>query len=518
MRGVRARAGATAGALLLAGGAAGCGAVGLGSAETRPVTVGTTDTVTTLDPAGAYDAGSWNLYSNLYQSLLTFAPGSATPVPDAARRCGFHGDELLVYSCELRDGLTFADGHRLTARDVKFSFDRVRRIASPQGPAPLLRNLDGVEASGARVTFRLRTPDATFPFKIATGAGSIVDSARYPADRLRTGQTADGSGPYVLKRYVPGHSAELEPNGRYRGAVEQGGGEVVVRYFPDSGGLSEAWRRHTVEVAARQLRPADIARQKTSDAHVRMVDSPGSEIRSMVFNVREGAPAAPAAVRRAVASLVDREALARDVHLRTVEPLYSIVPQGFTGHATPFYDDCPRPDPERARSLLRQAGIRTPVAFTLAHSRGAAAQEEAALLKQQLESSGLFEVEVRRVEWQEFQQGYAAGAYDAYLIGWLADYPDPDTFAAPLVGKDSSLHTGYSSDRIEELIRATERSPQRGRAAGDFRALQKTVAADVPLLPLWQKKNYVLGDPGISGTQYLSDGTGIWRLWRLGRI
>ncbi|MEK8171238.1 hypothetical protein NKH77_22560 [Streptomyces sp. M19] len=51
-----------------------------------PIRVGTTDRVTSLDPAGAYDAGSWALFGNLYQSLLTFRSGapSRCPTPPAA--------------------------------------------------------------------------------------------------------------------------------------------------------------------------------------------------------------------------------------------------------------------------------------------------------------------------------------------------------------------------------------------------------------------------------------------------
>lgn len=41
---------------------------------------------------------------------------------------------------------------------------------------------------------------------------------------------------------------------------------------------------------------------------------------------------------------------------------------------------------------------------------------------------------------------------------------------------------------------------------------------DVPVLPLWQKKDYVLAGPDVAGSEHLSDGTGVWRLWRLSRM
>ncbi|MEV4437865.1 ABC transporter substrate-binding protein [Streptomyces sp. NPDC049577] len=506
------------GVVLLAVGATACDFTP-GGGDDGPITVGTTDTVTTLDPAGAYDAGSWALFGNVYQSLLTFTPGSASPVPDAARRCAFKGDDLRTYVCELRPGLTFADGSALTAKDVKFSFDRILRIKSPQGPESLLKTLSAVDTpSGGEVVFRLRAPDATFPFKIATGAGSIVESSRYPADRLRTDGAADGSGPYVLKDYKPGDTAELRPNEHYTGAAKQTGGAVTVRYFPDSGAMSRAWKKRSVDVVTRQMPPTDIAALSPTDSSVRVMESSAASTRFLVFNLRDGSPTRETAVRQAVAAVVDREPLARDVHLRTVEPLYSLIPQGLTGHSTSFYDAYPRPDANRAKALLEKAGVRTPVRFTLAYSQGAATDQEAALLGRQLDDTGLFEVTTRRVAWKEFQEGYARGDYDAYCLSWLADFPDPDTFTSPLVGEDGALHSGYTSARVEQLIRDTQRNYQRGRVADDFRAIQKVIAQDVPLVPLWQKKDYTLSTASISGTEYLSDGTGIWRLWQLGRI
>src|SRR5689334_1564752 len=91
----------------------------------RTIEVGTTDEVTSLDPAGAYDAGSWALFSNVFQSLLTFEPGGTSPVPDAARSCDFVGSQPTTYRCTLRTGLAFPSGRTMTAEDVKYSFDRV---------------------------------------------------------------------------------------------------------------------------------------------------------------------------------------------------------------------------------------------------------------------------------------------------------------------------------------------------------------------------------------------------------
>ncbi len=114
--------------------------------RTDPIAVGTTDEITSLDPAGAYDAGSWAIYSNVYQSLLTFKPGFTEPVPDAAESCGFAGSGLTTYRCTLRDDLTFSNGRRMTAEDVEYSFERMLGIKTDVGPQPLFPTLKSVDS------------------------------------------------------------------------------------------------------------------------------------------------------------------------------------------------------------------------------------------------------------------------------------------------------------------------------------------------------------------------------------
>lgn len=482
------------------------------------ITVGTTDVVTSLDPAGAYDAGSWALFGNVYQSLLTFKPSSVTPVPDAAKKCDFVGSGLMTYRCEVRDDITFANGHKLTAEDVKFSVDRVATIKSDQGPLPLFSTLKSTEAEGQTVTFHLRSRDATFPLKIATGAGAIVDHTEYPADELRTDHGADGSGPYVIKSYDDGVRVHLAPNPAYRGAIDETGGPVDIRYFKTSADLAKAWQAKKVDVTHRQMPPAVIAGLDTSAEDIRMNEADSAEIRNLVFNVRQGSPMSQLPVRKAIAAVIDRDKIVTDVFDSTVDPLYSLVPQGITSHSTAFFDEFPEPDVDEAKHLLADAGISTPVEFSLGYAPGGTAGPEAAELRKQLEATGLFKVKTIGKPWTTFQKDYAKGEFDAYTVGWLPDFPDPDNFIAPLVGADSALQGGYQSKRVDQLITATQQFGERGQAADDFKELQQVIAQDVPVVPLWQKKDYVLSSAEVTGAQYLSDGTGIWRLWELGWI
>ncbi|MFG2717237.1 ABC transporter substrate-binding protein [Streptomyces sp. NPDC048416] len=520
MRSIRMRMVAIGAAVVVAG-VGGWQLLPSDQAKKDPIAIGTTDVITSLDPAGAYDAGSWAIYNNVYQSLLTFREGSSTPVPDAAKSCTFIGQKLQTYQCVLRDDLTFSGGRKVTAEDVKFSFDRIVKINSDVGPEPLFSMIASVKAEGDTVTFNLKTKDATFPSKLATGAGSIVDSTQYPADALRKGDSVTGSGPYLLKGYskdADGRpvSASLEPNPHYHGAVSKAGLPVTVRYFAEADQLNDAWQAKQVDVTHREMPPSVLAKLSPSP-DLRITTSPGYDIRTINFNLKSSSPVSKTKVREAAASLIDRGALVNAVYSGTVDPLYSVIPQGFTGHSTAFFDAYPQPDPVRAKALLK--GEQLPVHFDMAYRKLGANGAEAEEIKKQLEKDGLFKVNlIAEADWPKMQQNYAEGKYDAYTAGWLADFPDPDNFSQPLVGTGNSLHNNYSDKTVDDLIRQTQEYTDRGRTADDFKALQEKVAEDVPLIPLWQGKNYVLGSKDVSGSQYLSDGTGVWRLWELGWI
>ncbi|MFF4401281.1 ABC transporter substrate-binding protein [Streptomyces sp. NPDC001480] len=498
-------------------------AVGIGGWQLLPsqedkdktITVGTTDAVTSLDPAGAYDAGSWALFSNVFQSLLTYDAGSVLPVPDAARSCGFVDTELKTYRCELRSGITFPSGRAMTAEDVKYSFDRVKKIKSDVGPASLLSTLGSVTVVGDRITFHLSSPDATFPFKVATGAGSIVDREKYPAGTLRSGNDVDGTGPYRLTAYTKGEQATLEPNSSYAGYLKSTGRPVELRYYAGSDKLEAAWKGKQIDVASRTLPPKVLSGLSASDPGQRVTESDSSETRNLYLNTRKSSPLRDPRVRRALAWLVNREQLAATVYDGTVDPLYSLIPSGLTGHSTSFFDAYPKQSVEKAKQLLTEAGVSAPVHFTFGYGKRDAAAEEAAELKKQLEAGGLFKVDLKGYEWTDFQKQWATGKLDAWAVGWVADYPDPDTFGAQLVGTGSTMNTGYSNKLVDNTILDSQRYADRGQVAQDFRSVQDDVARDVPLIPLWQRKEYVVSNEDVGGGQYLDDGTGVFRLWRL---
>lgn len=522
-------------AVVLAVGAVGGWMVLRASDDKEPIVVGTTTTPTWVDPAAAWDAAAWALMSNVFQSLLAFAPGQDQPVPDAAEECGFTDDEIMVFRCTLRSDLVFSNGNEVTAEDVEFSYERILAMGERaeeddsfdySGPAGLLGTLEEVRTDGRDVIFELNQPDATFPYVVAGAAGSIVDRESYEEKEPRTDGEAVGSGPFLLTGFEPEELAELEPNPLYRGAFDLPEYPVTVRYFVEGPGgmpaeelLADAWEDGELDVNEGVMPPEIMAQLNPASTEYRFFESTGGSIRTLSFALDRGGPFADVVARRAVASLLDRDALTRHVHRNTVEALYSLIPAGFTGHGTPFSDQYSSRDPDEVRQEMEDAGLELPVPFELAYSRSPATHEEAQLIKEQLEADGLFEVEIEFHPWGEFTHGvFVEGSYDAYLIGWRPDYPDPATFTDGLLGPPNGLGTGFSNGLVNGLIAATQAEEDRARSAQAFREIHERAAEETPIIPIWQEKRIALSTPDITGIQYLADNSSMWRLWELGRI
>ncbi|MEW2140865.1 ABC transporter substrate-binding protein [Streptomyces sp. NPDC005409] len=512
---------ATAAALL-----SGCGSTdGSNAGSGKGVVMGISDKVKSTDPASGYDPGSWLLFNNVFQSLLSFPKGGTTPEPDAAQSCAFEGGDSKVYKCTLREGLKFSNGHSLTSKDVKFSFERTLKINDENGPAVMLSSIAGIDAPDDKtVVFRLKTSDATFPSKIASGAGSIVDHSEYPADKLRTDNKAIGSGVYKLDS-ISEKSATFSVNGSYSGKAKAKNTGVTLKFFNgDQAGLKAVLERGDVDFAFRGLAAKDIAAlasTKTGDNKVDVVQGTGAEVEHMVFNVNDPV-VGKLPVRKAIAYLVDRDALVKDVYAGTATPLYSIVPTGIAGHTTPFFDRYGgSPQVDKAKAVLKAAGINGKIKLTLwsTPSRyGPSTDQQFEVIAKQLNDSGLFEADMKSVEYEQYEKDIEAGKYGVYVKGWVPDYPDADNFTQPFFGPGNVLKNNYDNKEITgTIIPSTSAKSDRTAANTDYNRLQDIVAEEVPILPLWQGKQYAVTRQNVNGLQWSLDASTVFRFWEISK-
>ncbi len=488
------------------------------------ITVGTTDKITTIDPAGSYDNGSFAVMNQVYPFLMNTPYGSPDVEPDIAESAEFTAP--TEYTVKLKPGLKWANGHDLTASDVKFTFDRQLKIAAPDGPSSLLWNLDSTEAvDDTTVVFHLKSGnDQTFPQILSSPVGPIVDEEVFSADELTPDDAiVEGeafAGPYSITSYDMNELVSYEAFDGYQGLLgKPATAEVNVKYFADSSNLKLEIEQGGVDVAFRSLSATDIEDLGTND-DVEVVNGPGGETRYITFNfdtqpygakTAEADPAKALAVRQAVANLVDRDALATQVYKGTYTPLYSYVPEGLTGATESLkdlYGEGGKPSVEKAKKALSDAGVTTPVKLSLQYSNdhyGPSSADEYALVKSQLEADGLFQVDLQTTEWVQYSKDRVADVYPAYQLGWFPDYSDADNYLTPFFLTENFLANHYSNPEVDELIQAQGVETDPAKRAELIGQIQDTVAKDLSTVPLLQGAQVAVVRQGVTGADKTLD-------------
>lgn len=476
---------------------------------TASIIVGTSDKVRTIDPAGSYDHGSLTVEIQVYQFLYGFVGDGNAPVPDAAESCDF--TEPTIFECTLKPDLKFANGHDLTSSDVKFSFDRIVKINDENGPASLLGNLESVAAPDPlTVQFTLKAPnDQTWVQVLATSAGPIVDEEVLSPDALTPDEDIVAanafSGPYTITSYNVNDTIEFTPYEGYQGGQPTPANpSVTLKTFTDATNLKLSITNGDIDVAYRSLTPTDIESLQ-GDSNVTVWQAKGGEIRYIVFNLETqpgDTPEQKFAVRQAVASLVDRDALSTSVYKGQYIPLYSYVPDGYVGATTAVGDAYPL-STDAAAKYLSDAGVSTPVELNLQYNPdhyGSSSDQEYGLIKQQLESSGLFTVNLQSTEWVTYSKERVADAYPAYQLGWFPDFPDADNYLNPFFNANNFLANHFDAKDIQDLITAevTETDPA-ARQAG-IEEIQKVMAEKyLSTLPLLQGSQWAFSGTDVTG-------------------
>ena len=505
-----------AGALVLAG----CAGNGGTGASGKAITVGTTDKITSIDPAGSYDNGSFAVMTQVYPFLLDTPYGSPDPKPSIAESASFINP--TTYEVKLKKGLTFENGHKLTASDVKFSFDREIKINDPNGPSSLLGNLGSISTPDAlTVDFHLKAAnDQTFPQVLTSPAGPIVDEQVFNPDKVTTDDAIVKGKPFAGQYYISSYKVnqliQYKKFDGYKGINGAAKTDTVnVKYYAKADNLKLDIQSNAIDVAYRSLTATDVANLK-KNSKVQVIDGPGGEIRYITFNFNtmpygaktpEADAAKATAVRQAAADLIDRNAIATQVYKGTYTPLYSFVPDGLTG-ATPvlktaYGDGNGGPSLDKAKQVLQAAGVTTPITLNLQYNGdhyGPSSGDEYGLIKSQLENGGLFKVNLQQTEYVQYSKDRTSDAYPAYQLGWFPDYSDADDYLTPFFAKNNFLVNHYDSPTVQGQLAKEVSDTDPADRTKAIEQVQQTLAKDLPTLPLLQGASVAVVGKDVKGT------------------
>jgi peptide/nickel transport system substrate-binding protein len=483
------------------------------------VVIGTTDSIASLDAADAYATRDWEILKNFNEPLLKWVPGSGEEiVPGLAASMPVPSDDGLTWTVTLREGLTYADGTPLTADVAATQLTRLLTI-SETGPNQVGLTLGNPYVSSVEATddltlvFTLPAPIAFFPQLLASAAYIPPNPEIFPAEELNIFPEAPltGTGPWTVTNIVPDESMTLEPNPNYYGD-QPNLDQVIIRQFGDPQSMALAVQNGEIDIAWRIL-GSELATELGNVDGLNSVVVPAGPIRYLIINhVLE--PTNDPNVRKAIASVIDRDELSDVIFGGAVDPLYSQVPPGFLGANEAFDSLYASPDLDEARAFLEASGyseenkLVLPVWYPPEHY-GATTADGVLLIVQQLEATGMIDVDVQAQEWGTYIGAVVGGEeYPVSVLGWFFDFPDPENYLQPFIenggigtmvtSKDGDITPGVNPELLSLLTASRSETDPAARAA-ILEQLQDVYADEVVTVPLWIEPEFIVYRDGICG-------------------
>jgi peptide/nickel transport system substrate-binding protein len=341
-------------------------ALSASSALAQELTIGTATDITSVDPHFSDLAPNQALRQHIFDSLVHVGPNNER-MPGLAVEWG-RKDDPLVWEFKLRRGVRFHDGTPFTARDAAFSIERAPVV--PSAPATVSRRVAEVAAvevvDDHTLRIRTKTPTPILPNNLAYLAivSARIGLGAMPGD-FNTGRHAIGTGPYRFVEFVSGSRVVLAPNPDHWGE-KPAWSRVTVRPIPNAAARTAALLAGDVDVIG-DVPPIDVPRLRRDPRFV-VSDIVSNRIMFWTLDVfRDQAlhitandggvipnPLRDKRVREAIMLAIDRQVIVDRVMEGLAVPANQIVPAGFGGHAPDLV--VPRPDIERARRLMAEAG------------------------------------------------------------------------------------------------------------------------------------------------------------------
>jgi peptide/nickel transport system substrate-binding protein len=480
------------------------------------IVVGTTASVSTIDPADAYSTFTGTLLYNLGDRLYTYQLGGTQLVPQLAAALPKVSGDGLIYTIPLRQGVQFHDGTPFDAAAMAFSLNRF--IQNGGSPAFLLSDFVAtVQASQPfELIIKLKKPFAAFPSLLAFAGACAVSPKAYEIKEGAFNPTEFvGTGPYRLTRFGT-DQLRLEAFDRYWGEKPKNSG-IDIQFFSSTANLFNAFRTRAVDLAYQDL-AVDQVRLLQTDAAAngwQVIEKSGSGVNYLTLNLKSP-PLDQVRVRQILAAVIDRPLLQSRVFQGQVDPLYSLIPSSL-GEAEPVFQAYGDRNIDQAEEWLEEAGYsaENPLKLEFWYRSNVTNDNLVALTTRAVAKKSLgdrIQIDLKSVESTTAYKNLDKGAYPIFLLNWSPDFLDPDNYIQPFLecaqgspqegctdGSSFLQGSFYYSAQANQLIDQSRKAQDPAQRRQIFAQLQTLLAQEVPFIPLWQSKDYLFAQPGITG-------------------
>lgn len=469
----------------------------------KVIRVAAVDPQVALDPQQFTYSIVMKITDNITESLLTTTSDGLVPTLLAAMPT--ISDDNMTYSFELLPDVKFHDGTTLKASDVKYSYERLIKMAKM---ATLLENVVGYdemsagtadELSGIEVqddthfTIQLKKPYAPFLSVLSTAYCTIYPQEACEAAGNNWGMTTlIGTGAFKLDSYQTGVGATLSRFDDYHGGAVALSG-LDYKFIEDVNTQVLEYQKGNVDYV-------DV------DPSIYPVYSSNPDLKDQMhgfqptgcysLNVNSKTYSDPK-VREAIALSIDRKAICESILHGTATVPNSYIPAGIIGHddSLPEFEY----NPEKAKSLLAEAGY--PNGIDLRVTVNTKYQGNVAIataFQQQAKAAGI-NVEVEQVDSAAWSDMKKNGGVDCGISNWYVDYSDPESMLYPMTKTDTNSsfwHNAEFDKLMDEGIATTDEAE---RQEIYKKAEHIMTREDWATTPLYNETKFYLLNPHITG-------------------
>jgi len=489
---------------------AACAALGLSAgiaqaqAPTQNLRIGLREDPDILDPTLARTFVGRIVFASLCDKLFDIND-KLEIVPQLAT--GYTWEDPRTLLIRLREGVRFHDGDIMDAEAVRYSLNRHLTMQGSFRRSEI-NTIEAMEVvSPLQIRIRLTGPSAPFLSQLTDRAGMIISPRAAEAAGRNFGNHPVCAGPFRFVERVAQDRIVVERFPEYWNAGAVHLNRITYLPIPDSTVRLANLQSGALEMV-QTIDPDDVpAVRRNSRLRVSVSDELGYQ--GITINTGNGARAQTPMgqnprVREAFELAIDRDAVNRVVYEGMFVPTAQPVPPANPMHIRDF-----RPEPrnvERARALLREAGVTTPVRVEMTVPNNPDLRQVGEVIQAMVREAG-FELRLNATEFATSLQAAARGDFETYLVAWSGRVDIDGNFWAFTHSRGAQNDGRYANPEVDRLLDAARIEPNaEARRALYAQAYQIAIRQDRHRIYLWHRKNIVAHTARLSGFVNVADG------------
>lgn len=458
----------------------------------------------TLDPALIVDVTGGAISAKLFNGLVRLEDGMKI-IPDIAETWRISEDGL-VYEFKIRKGVKFSNNQTVTASDFKYSF---KRILDPKTRSPntwIFEKIAGAiefmegkseDIYGIKVideqtiSLRLEKPFAPFLYLLTMPAAYVV--AEKEARRLGPDFSTQpvGTGPFILREWLPNRELRLERNKDYFGAKANIKG-LVYRIITEDLTAMVEFELGNLDLIT--IPASETARYRGDPKRNKFIEAvAGINTYYLGMNCSRP-PFSNIKLRKAVSLAIDRKKLLDTFYEKRGRLASGPVPDILRKWDSPVVVEY---DPEKSRALIKHEGL-SGSSINLFVTADQEVVDMAEFIQAYLKTVGL-KVKITQLEWSAYKEAVNKGEADMFWLSWWADYPDPENFLFPLFHSANTGPSGnrarYSNTKVDRLIEQGAATLNENLRALYYEKAERQIVEDSPWVFFWHKTDYLVRQP-----------------------